>query len=1164
MDTFNRFTNALDDYATGMKGICILILCSLAVYQIGTAAPVYVQSTEKPGHVYEAQLVANESPRDNQKRVSLRFREINLVSALQMLAKEVNVGLALQTAYIPNKKVTVDLDDNTVFEALDLLLDGTNLEAVLPPSRDVLVIRKKLEMQKLQLETVSGTVTDAQTSESLPGVNVIVKGTTQGTATNAGGEYNLSVNSLQDTLVFSFIGYQTQEVPINGRTNVNISLSPQAVSGDELVVVGYGTQRSKDIISGISTVNPEQLGMKEQSTPTAVDLLKGRVSGVNIRESTGASGATPNIQVRGISSINAGVGPLVVVDGFPVGNSFPQSLNPDDIESITVLKDAASTAIYGARGSNGVVVIETTSASVGRNKFSYNTYFGVKSVPDNWGPKMMNALEYAQYNIERVKALDEFSNASSPTPIQQIFLDVVNNPEQWSDGGTDWFNEYTREGTETLSQNHNFTYQSGSERLRTAISGGYLKQNGVLPGDDFKRLSLRGNFDATLSDHIDLRVNISGARSVNNRVDSDGLRSDIWGAISTSPLKSPYDENGNLVKFIPADAPGYFSKPNPLFEAQARQNELVNRDLQVNTELDIQLAEGLSYTPRVYGRQLTQETSIFKPTTVGNISLSGPGDLDRGAPPQNNFVTSINTTLENWGVDNLLNYNTSFSGVHNFDVILGHTIQKEESFTKRIDGNVFPSDDFINFNQVTQINASNSSSEWSLIAGFARLKYDYDGKYLAEVNFRREGSSRLGANNKYGNFPSGAIGWRISQENFYPDNFFIDEFLIRGSAGKTGNNAIGNFESLGRLNSTRYVLGNTVQEGKYLASLGNRDLRWETAFQYQAGLTLGMFNNRVNLKVDYYEKTTKNMLFNVNLPRASGFAASRINIGEMVNKGLDLEVSSFANINEVQWSGNFNISFLANEVTKMPEQIDKILTGGRGGMNVTKEGEEVGSLHGFIRLGLFSEETIDDPNLYGWRGRDKILGTNIFKDTNGDGFIDRSDMTVIGDPHPDVTFGFSNQFSYQNISLSFLLTGMLGYEVLQQYHDVDLNTVARYNVSKLELDRWRSPEQPGDGFAPRSEVNTGAREWMDDWLAPGDHLWVKNIRIAYNLPEHVVQSVGVKGLRLYISADNVARIDNYPGFNPEVSSSNDPLSSGRDSYVYPLSRQFTLGANFSF
>lgn len=1102
-------------------------------------------------------------------RASLKeiFREIHSQTG--------HIVLYRSTLLKNTQPVTLDIRQKPLGQTMSQILAGQHLDFTIEGKE--IIIREREEpvaplnntpasvAEKLFKQlSISGTVTDS-TGFPLPGVTVQVKGTTTGTSTDLEGNFTIDGIDEQAILIFSYMGFHTQEIPVAGQSELAVTLRKDAQTLDEVVVVGYGSQIKKNIISGVSSLDAEQMGLIDQPTPTAGHLLKGRIAGVTIREGTGAAGSTPTVRIRGISSINAGLQPLIVIDGFPVGNGFPQTLNTDDIASMTVLKDAAATAIYGARGSNGVVLIETTSAREGISELSYHVYAGINEVPQGWRPQMMNAQEYARYNIERLRELDAFSGAQTPTPVPDIFQEVMDNPARWSNGGTDWFDEYIREGTQSLTHNHNLSYRNGNEKLSTVISGGYLDQKGLLPGDDFQRLSLRGKFDARLSDRVKLGVNLAAARTKDKSIPTDGLRSTLWAAIASSPLQSPYDEEGNLTPFIPADAPGYFAKPNPIFESLERTNEQIQRDLQVNIDLDIGILENLHYRPRFYGRQFTRETNVFKPTTIGIVSLSGAGDLSRGGPPQINNGSFSSYSMENWGIDNVLNYTRSMGGKHHIDLTLGHTIQYEKATVKQLNGSVFPSDEIINYAEAGEVTASNDHNQWALLAGFGRLSYDFNGKYLAEFNIRREGSSRLGKNNKYGNFPSGALGWRISQERFFPQDFVINELMIRGSIGKTGNNAIGNFESLGRLGAIRTVIGDAVRESKFLSTLGNENLQWETSLQYQIGLNLGLLDDRISLKVDYYKKTTENMLFNVSLPRASGFANSRVNIGEMENDGVDIEISSFTTLNKVNWNSSLNISFMQNVVTKMPDQIDKILVGSRGGTNVTMVGEEVGALYGLVRLGMFDETTVNDPNLYGFMGADKIPGTNIFKDLNGDGVLDRNnDMTVIGSPHPDVIFGFNNQFSWKNLSFSFLLTGMLGYEIMPTVRDVDFNQVARYNVNKLVINRWKSPENPGDGIVPRSEVNPGSREWMDDWLEPGDHLWIKNIRLSYNLPSRWIDPIGVKQLRFYLSVNNVARFDNYSGFNPEVGSTGNPLAPGLDDYVYPLSRFYTLGAQLTF
>lgn len=1098
---------------------------------------------------------------------------LSLEDLLEEIEGEYNVTFLYEEKVVADKYLTsaqLSMPQTSKGEGLAKILTVLNIHYwQLDEETYVLAEKKRSHISgtPFQQETITGTVTDAQDGTPLPGVNVLVKGTTTGTSTGSEGTYSLTVPSLNDTLVFSFVGYEMQEVPINGRTTIDVGMTSEAIMGEDVVVVGYGTQSRQDVVSGISTVDTENLNLSDQNTPQAGDLLKGRVSGVRIQDGSGAAGSPPIIRVRGTSSVNAGVEPLIVVDGFPVGTGFPQTLNPDDIGNITVLKDAAATAIYGARGSNGVVLVETKNAASGMSEFSYSSSIQTQQLPESWRPQTLNAEEAVQFNIERIRELDEFNNVSSPTPIPQRFLDAQKALEngEMSSEGTDWLDEFVQEGASSITQNHNISYRGGTENIRAFISGGFLDEKSTLPDDDFQRLSLRTNLDADLSKSIKMGINLNGIRTVNNRIPSDGHRSGLWAAITGSPLISPYDEEGDLIPFVPGDASGFFARPNPIFQAEEELNRVLNRDLQATIDFDVEIMEGLFYAPKVYVRQLTSETEQFRPTTIGQVSIAGPGDLFRGAPPQNNSGMNQTFELENWGFDNIIRFNRSL-GAHDLNITLGQTIQQETGITDRMMGAIFPSDEIVNFAEAAELNGYSSDYEWSLLAGFGQIKYDYQGRYLAELNFRREGSSRLGANNRYGNFPSGALGWRISNESFYPDHSIFNELLLRGSYGKTGNNAIGNFDALGRLSSVRAVFGDNVNEAKSLSTISNEDLQWETAVQWQVGATLAMLNNSVTMELEYWNKTTENMLFNVNTPGASGFQSTRVNIGKMVNKGVDVSINTLKDFNGgVQWSSNLNVSWTTNEVTKMPAQIDRLRFGGRGGTNVVQVGDEVGALWGLVKLGLFNEETANDPNAANFEGLPKVPGTNHYKDLNGDGVIDRTnDMTVIGDPTPDVILGFNNQLSYKNFSFSLLLSSMLGYQIMPTIRDVDLNQVARWNVSKLVLDRWQSPENPGNGFVPRSEVNANSREWMDDWLESGDHLWIKNLKLSYSLPTQIVQKIGTSQVRFIFTIDNVARFDDYSGFNPEVSASSDPVQPGIDSYVNPLTRSYSLGINLKF
>jgi TonB-linked SusC/RagA family outer membrane protein len=1008
--------------------------------------------------------------------------------------------------------------------------------------------------------TVTGTVADAK-GEPIPGVTVSVPGTTVGTATDLEGKYVLSVPE-GATLAFSFIGYETQTIEVGDRSIINITLSEDMASLEEVVVVGYGSQSQKKITSSISEVNTE--GLKDLPISSAGQLLEGRVSGVRINQNNGAPGTPPSIQIHGISSINAGISPLVVVDGFPVGNGIPQSLNPNDIEKITVLKDAASTSIYGARGSNGVILIQTTKAEESQSVVEYNVNGGLQHVPHHWRTKTLNAFQYARYNIERIKETNEFSNSTTPVP--QIYQDVIANPEAYGEG-TDWQEALIQK---TPFQNHNLTFRAGNSQVSGVVSGGYLDQGGVLPNSDFSRYSLRTNLDASINKWLKVGTNVSISRTENNSIPESGARGIIMKAITASPLKSPY-ENNELIPYIPADSPGYFSFANPLYEAAVVQHNTIGKDMNASMNIDVKITDGLHFKPQAYGRLFTQETNGFTPSTIGIFAIGTEDNLALGAPPYVNSATNQISELSNWGMDYLLSYDKEI-GAHSFSGLLGYTAQKQTGEISQINAVGFPTDNTLNYLEASEISASVSDyTNWSLAAFFGRVNYDYKAKYLAELNFRREGSSRFGQDNKYGNFPSGSVGWRVSQEDFFPKDFFINELKMRASYGMSGNSAIGDFDRFGtvisipnlnnRDNNFNYVLNNKVIIGKSLTSLGAQDLRWETAKQLDIGLTFGFLQDQITFKADYFRKKTEDMLFSVSLPSASGFESTRVNVGEMLNEGWDFEVNATISAKDFAWNSNFNVTLLNNEVIYIPEQIDKIISR----FNITQAGAPVGSLYGYVIEGIFNtQEQLDDPTLFGWTGAKK-LGAYIYKDVNGDENIDALDKDIIGNPHPHVMVGFNNVFTYKNLSLSILTTGAFGYQILPEKNEVLYNEKGRWNVSTKFLNRWKSPEDPGKGLIP-AIYYPGQHNASNIWVENGDHVWVKNITMSYNIPASLLGRTGfISSLRFYLSIQNALRFTKYTGWNPQVSTfGSNPQTLGVDNLSYPIARIYTLGANISF
>ncbi len=1102
-----------------------------------------------------------------QTKLTLKMNNVRVVEVLDKIEDQTDFYFIFNQKLVDmDRRVNVDAQDKSIDNILDNLFATTDVSHQVQDRLIILTTEKsdfKVGTVMQQQKSVTGNITD-NNGEPLPGVTVVLKGTTKGTITDFDGNYSLPNIESSDVLVFSFVGMTPQEIVVGDQSVINIKMRADAIGIEEVVAIGYGTQSKKKITSSISKVDME--GVRDMPVTSSGQILQGRASGVSVTDNNGTPGESPQITIHGLSSINAGTGPLIVIDGFPVGNSMPQSLNPNDIEQMTVLKDAASTSIYGARGSNGVILIETITADRSKMEIEYNASEGFQYFPDNWRIPMLDAVQYSQYNKERVEELNWYGNKNNAVP--QVYLDVLANPEAYRNMPT-WQDYVFREGTDAMLHNHNLTIKAGNEKLRAVVSGGYQKQDGILPSTDFERFSFRTNVNTEITSWLKSTASISVARTESNSIPEEGSRGIFMKAVTTSPLQSPYDENGKLRPYLPADSPGYFAGPNPLYEAYQRTNTSVGKDLNATFGLDLQIIEGLHYKPQVYSRLYNQENNSFNPSTIGRYAIGTATNDSPGAPPFANSASNLYQNLTNWGMDNLLSYNKTL-GDHFVGVLLGYTAQKQSGETAQITGDGFPTDDKINYLEAAETSASVADySNWALNAAFVRLNYDYKAKYLVEVNFRREGSSKFGANNKYGNFPSTSLGWRVSEEDFFPKDFVMSELKLRASYGITGNSAIGDFDRFGRLVSIpnlnnlsdnyNYVLNDGAVVGKTLTSLGNQNLKWETSRQLDVGFNAGLFDDKVTVSAGYFQKITEDMLFNVSIPNASGFGSTRDNVGEMENKGWDIEIGANLASEDFSWSGNLSVSIMENKVTVMPEEISKITARN----NVTQVGYAVGSLYGYVIDGIFTDEQVSDPNLYGWPGAKKP-GAYIYRDVNEDGKIDGSDRDIIGNPHPKVQLGFNNVFNYKDFSLSILATGAFGYDILPQGNEVLYNEKGRWNVSTKFLERW-TPDDPGAGLVP-AIFYPGQHAASNLWIESGNHIWIKNITLGYQVPKSILSKTKViSGLRFYCSVQNAFKITNYSGPNPQVSrNGSNPQELGVDEFSYPVNRTVSFGANIKF
>ena len=1008
-----------------------------------------------------------------------------------------------------------------------------------------------------QRVTVRGTVTDAETGQPLPGVTVLEQGTTNGTSADFDGNYTIEAAS-NAVLVFSSVGYASKNVSVNGRTQIDLSLNVDSQQLDEVVIVGYGTQSSRKVTGAVQQVNSEDLA--DIPVPQLTQKLQGRLVGVQINQTTGKPGQGIQVRVRGQASILAGSDPLYVVDGFPIVGDI-SSINPDEIESISVLKDAASTSLYGSRAANGVVLITTKSGKTEQGGFSISFYGGVQAVPQKGRPDLMNGTEFAQFKKESYEDL----GLPVPEPFQ--------NPSQYGEG-YNWYDAMFRTAP---IQSLNINWNARGERSSVAIVAGVFNQDGVMVNSNFKRYSLRANSTFKLNDQLNLGVSVAPNYTIDNLPSSDGafyatnINSGIPGGLVTNAMQTwpilPYkNDDGTLP--LTAWIPGIsaFPTPNWYRAAQEIKNETKSMRVLGNVYLEYKPIKGLQLKTSINGDFGNSSFFNFSPSTASTTFAALPPSIATSIRRESRYLSWLN--------ENTVTYATSF-GDHNFEILGGISYQKYESDNTQLFLSNFPDDRVRTIQSALNIDRTasfNNINDWSLTSYFSRLNYDFKGKYLITLALRRDGSSRFGSNNRWGNFPSVSAGWVFSDEDFLDNTDFLSFGKLRASYGIIGNNNIGNYTQYALVdNSLNAVFGSTIASGAAVTTLGNSNLGWERTKQLDIGLDLRFFDNRLEFIYDYYKKNTTELLFNVAIPQESGFSDFNDNVGEIEFWGHEFAVISRNISNEdFSWNTNFNIAFNRNKVISLAEGVDRIFTPGGAYTSITRPGEPLGQFWGLIHDGVYDNQQEFDSSP---RAVESEVGTVKFVDVNGDGVItfgnENDDRTVIGNPFPDYIFGITNDFKYKNWDASIVISGSVGNDIAVTNDQGTTNLDGVFNVLRDVKDRWRSPENPGSG---RYGKTTGATFMERDWFSSrfiedGSHLTVKNITLGYSFP--VNETSFLKRARLYGSVQQAFVFTKYRGVNPEISTTTqgqqaNALSLGYDWGSYPVPRTFTLGFNLSF
>lgn len=987
---------------------------------------------------------------------------------------------------------------------------------------------------------VEGKVTASGDGGELPGVNVLVKGSSIGTVTDIAGRYSLNVPSANDTLIFSSIGYTQQEVPVRGRTVIDIALTDDIQSLSEVVVVGYGSMRKADITNAVSVVDMEKLGERPASNMTT--LLQGQAPGVVVKQNTGTPGEELEVNVRGISSLGAGSDPLYVIDGFAVGNNVGQYLNPADIASITVLKDAASTAIYGARGSNGVVLITTKSAKEGQLNLSFNALYGVQNIPDSRRTEMMNGPEFAQLKkeafMDRIRYYEGREPALEEVPIS------FRNPEQTAHS-TNWLGEILNQNASF--QNYNLTLSSGKGAVKTLLSLGYLDQEGAIIETGFKRYNVRANLMGDINPNISMGWNIAGTFTDEAYANTSGRDAIVGAALWADPRYPVYNEDGTLNPYI-GGVDGVFGTPNPVQELKEMQRDRNNTNILSNGYIEFKFLKDFSFKSSVNVGITNMRQKEFRPSFLAGRGFNNP-------PPREAYLNEFYSELINLSTDQVLSYSKNL-GEHSISAMIGYSAQEETGRNLSASGDEYP-DDVVRFlDAAARVDAGSSEQSWSLLAYVGRVNYSFRDKYLMSATFRREGSSRFGANNKWGNFPAVSAGWRISEEPFLQNSRLIEDLKLRASWGVTGNNNIGNYTSLSTMNPANYILGNGFASGQVLAAFANANLGWEQSNQLNIGMDMALFENQLVFTAEYYNKVTNDMLLPIDIPVISGFRSTFSNIGKVENKGVEFALGYRTAVNELNLRADFNISFNRNKVLEILGENDEIRNGGfYSTYNVSVPGRPIGMFHGFRMLGIFdTEEEIDNaPTQDG-----AIPGVYIYEDTNGDGVIsyDTQDMVEIGNPHPNFVWGLTLGADYKNFDINVLVTGAQDYDLFRNIEATTLNMDGVFNILREGKNRWRSAENPGNGWIPTTNTWKWQRESNSRYVYDGSHAWVRNVSIGYTIPS-------LNNSRVFLSADNLLLISQYPGNNPDVNQRGG-INPGFDDETYPVPTTYSLGAKINF
>lgn len=1090
-----------------------------------------------------------------EQKISFSLEKQRIKSILHTIEKAADVKFTYSPQLIPtNQRLSLTVRNETLSQVLDRLLKPLDVGYEVM-GRNI-VLNRQLTLRPLPaagesdnvhaslkislpgpviLQTVSGTVTD-EGGNGLPGVSVVMKGTQSGTNTDASGRFQLSVPDAQTVLVFSFVGYLTKEITVGNQTLINVTLAIDTKSLDEVVVIGYGTQKKRDLTGSVSSVSSKDI---ERVPVVGLDhALQGRAAGVFVSNNNANPGGEVNIRIRGINSIQGNNEPLYVIDGYIGGNI--NTVSPTDIESIEVLKDASATSIYGARGANGVVLVTTKKGKKGLTKFNFDTFLGFQTRSKKID--LMEARDYANFinAIDASRGLQPTYPAVENLPYNTNWQDMAYRTAPW--------------------QQYSLSASGGAENINFYVSGAYINQQGILQETGYDRMNIRANLDAKVSKRINVGARLGYSR-INRTVQSGeeirNVDSDIGYLVSRGlsfqPTATAYDAAGNLLPTI-LDYDGQ-TRTIPLFELRNVHQMRHENNINGNLFAEIQLSKSLKFRSTYGFDVLDRKQNRYNPSTVWTTT----GGFQNSA--------SVSTTNNiGWLNENYLSFDKSL-GKHQLQVIGGMTLQGFDQEVVGVSVSNFAVDDFLYHNIAAGANIPNANtdmSQWRQASFFGRTHFTFHDKYLFTFNGRYDGNSKFGADQKWGFFPSGAFAWRLSDEDFLRQAGWINDMKLRASYGVSGSEALGPYRSLAAFDAVNpaAIIGRERAVGFVPSRLPNPDLRWETTTQLDVGLDFSILKGRMGFVLDYFNKVTNDLFLNQPVPRTTGLGTIQANIGSLRNRGFEMGMDAIVSQGELSWNMNLNGTFQNSKILDLGN-VDEIIfnLNNSHSMSIMRVGQPLGTFFGYQTDGVWKTQdaTIGEYTQFGVPVKP---GDLKMIDQNGDGDVNAADRKIVGFSQPRFFGGMNNFFRYRGFDLSVFMQYVSGNSVYNRTAATSYYNPQSYANKHVDLNNaWRPDNEDTD--IPRAGANIPA-DVYDIYLENGSFLRLREVTLGYTIPSAVLKKIGVSRLRVYATATNLLTFTKYRGYDPEVNYVGGSVTVlNMDNGSYPRARTVMAGLNLT-